>query len=83
MKTVDVAEASEDLLRLLMEVEAGHEVVIVRDGKPVARLSKAPLINRTPGVLADTPAWKDFRYDPAIFAPLMTDEELAAEGWPV
>ena len=41
MKTVNVHEAKTHLSRLLAEVEAGHEVVIARGGRPVARL--APL----------------------------------------
>ena len=87
MKVVDVSEATAELSSLLAEVESGEEVLIARDGKAVARLSKVPSsdqkpINRNPGILADSPAWRDFRYDPAIFAPLETDEDLAAEGWP-
>ena len=38
MVTVNVHEAKTNLSRLLMRVEAGEEVVIARNGKPVARL---------------------------------------------
>ena len=38
MATVNVHEAETHLSRLLAQVEAGEEVVIARDGKPVARL---------------------------------------------
>ena len=38
MKTVNVHEAKTHLSRLLQQVEAGEEVVIARDGAPVARL---------------------------------------------
>ena len=55
--------------------------MIARNGKPIARLTRLPLVCRQPGILRDTPEWRDFAYDPATFAP-MTDEELAAEGWP-
>ena len=27
-------------------------------------------IDRTPGALAADPAWRDWKYDPAVFAPL-------------
>jgi prevent-host-death family protein len=39
MRTVNVHEAKTHLSRLLEEVEAGHEVVIARAGRPVARLT--------------------------------------------
>ena len=39
--TVDIHEAEIHLARLLARVEGGEDVVIARDGKPVARL--APL----------------------------------------
>lgn len=83
MKTVDVAQAVADLASLLAEVEGGEEVVIARDGKPVARLTPPVRFERTPGVAANHPAWKDFKYDPSIFKPLETDEELRDEGWEV
>jgi prevent-host-death family protein len=35
---VNVHEAKTQLSRLLLNVESGEEVVIARDGKPVARL---------------------------------------------
>lgn len=38
MTVVGVGEAKTHLSRLLREVAAGEEVVIERDGKPVARL---------------------------------------------
>jgi prevent-host-death family protein len=38
MKTVNVHEAKTQLSRLLAEAERGGDVVIARDGKPVARL---------------------------------------------
>jgi prevent-host-death family protein len=36
---VNVHEAKTHLSRLLAQVEAGEDVVIARDGKPIARLS--------------------------------------------
>lgn len=41
MHTVGVIEAKDNLASLLETVEAGGEVVITREGKPVARLSPA------------------------------------------
>jgi prevent-host-death family protein len=38
MKTVNVHEAKTQLSRLLQEVEDGEEVVIARNGTPVAKL---------------------------------------------
>lgn len=38
MATVNVHEAKTHLSRLLAQVEAGEEVVIARNGKPVARM---------------------------------------------
>ena len=38
MTTVNVHEAKTNLSRLLARVEAGEEVIIARNGKPVARL---------------------------------------------
>jgi prevent-host-death family protein len=38
MKTVNVHEAKTQLSRLLQEVEEGEEIVIARNGKPVAKL---------------------------------------------
>lgn len=35
---VNVHEAKTQLSRLLMKVESGEDIVIARDGKPVARL---------------------------------------------
>ena len=50
MTTVNVHEAKTNLSRLLVRVEAGEEVVIARNGKPVARLvSCKPRGSRKPG----------------------------------
>lgn len=42
MKTTTVADAKSHLSALLVEIEAGEEVVITRRGKPVARLVPEP-----------------------------------------
>jgi prevent-host-death family protein len=38
VKTVNVHEAKTNLSRLLAEVEKGNEVVVARNGKPVAKI---------------------------------------------
>ena len=38
MAVVDIHQAMTHLARLLLQVEAGDEVVIARNGKPIARL---------------------------------------------
>lgn len=73
MATVDIHEAETQLARLSARVEAGEDVVIAREGKPVARL--APL--------ADNRAKRRFGslrgkidVDDSFFEPL-PEEELA------
>jgi prevent-host-death family protein len=45
MKTVNIHEAKTHLSRLIEDVAAGEEVIIARNGKPVARL--LPVIARS------------------------------------
>jgi len=45
MRTVNVYEAKTTLSRLLAEVEAGEEITISRNGRPVARM--LPIARRT------------------------------------
>ncbi len=74
---VNVHQAKTELSRLLAEVERGHEVVIARNGTPVARLVPFP----APGLKrlrVDT--WKGrVQMAPDFDAPL-TDAELAEFG---
>ncbi len=42
MRVVDLQEAKTHLSRLVDEVSAGHEIVIAKAGKPVARLVPLP-----------------------------------------
>jgi|tagenome__1003787_1003787.scaffolds.fasta_scaffold18947843_1 prevent-host-death family protein len=82
MKFVNIHEAKTTLSQLLADVEKGEDVVIARNGVPIARLtafSEKP-IRREPGVLRKYPEWENFSFDPDVFAP-MTDVELEAEGW--
>lgn len=81
MRTVNVYEAKTQLSKLLAEVEAGGEVVIARNGVPVARLSPVKkVLPRIPGEWRKYPGWENFDYDPSLFAPL-TDDQLKEEGW--
>jgi prevent-host-death family protein len=69
---VSVREAEASLSRLLAQVEAGHTVIITRDGKPIAKLVPvAPRGHRKFGSLrGKLTVGKEF------FTPL-TDDELA------
>jgi prevent-host-death family protein len=49
---VNVHEAKTHLSKLLERVEAGEEIVIARNGTPVARLVAVPAEPRRPGRLA-------------------------------
>jgi prevent-host-death family protein len=82
MKMVNVHEAKTSLSALLAEVERGEEVVIARNGKPVATLSAyaAPAI-RHPGAWRGDPAWATPIDLTSVFAPL-TEQEARDEGWP-
>jgi prevent-host-death family protein len=70
MKTVNIHEAKTHLSRLIEEVAAGGEVIIARNGKPVARLvpAEARTNPRQPG------EWRGaVRIDGDFDAPLPPD----------
>lgn len=73
MASVSVHEAKTNLSRLIAKVEAGEEVVITRNNRPVARLvregpaKKKPLLGALKG---------QFTVDDSFFEPL-SEEELA------
>ena len=72
MVTVNVHEAKTNLSRLLAQVEAGEDVVIARNGKPVARLVVyQPKGKRQPDVLKGKIVIPDSFFDP------LPEEELA------
>ena len=73
MMKVNVHEAKTNLSRLLAQVEAGEEVTIARNGKPVARLVACRRRSKRQfGV------WKGrIALDDSFFEPL-PEEELAA-----
>ena len=75
MVTVNVHEAKTHLSRLLKQVEAGEEVIIARNGYPVARLvSSKKRGKRQPGSMKGL-----IEIDDRFFEPL-PEEELAAWG---
>ena len=78
MVTVNVHEAKTHLSRLLARVEAGEEVVIARNGSPVARLvSFTRRGKRKPGLMAGL-----FEVPDSFFDTLPEEELAAWEGNP-
>ena len=76
MMTVNVHEAKTNLSRLLVRVEAGEEIVIVRNGKPVARLvSCKPRGKPQFGALKG-----QIDIDDSFFGPLPEEELRLWEG---
>ena len=76
MTTVNIHEAKTSLSRLLTQVEAGEEVIIARNGTPVAQLVKVKLGGkRQPGMLKGKIALTD-----AFFDPLPEEELRLWEG---
>ena len=76
MTTVNVHEAKTHLSRLLAQVEAGEEVTIARNGKPVARLVRCKERGeRRPGSMVGL-----FMVPDSFFHPLPEDELASWEG---
>ncbi len=76
MVTVNVHEAKTHLSRLLAQVEAGEEVIIARNGAPVAKLVRSkPAGKRQPGTLKGK-----ISIDEGFFEPLPEEELAAWEG---
>ncbi|MCY4613201.1 MAG: type II toxin-antitoxin system prevent-host-death family antitoxin [Nitrospira sp.] len=79
MAKVNVHEAKTNLSRLLMRVEAGEEVVIARNGEPVARLVRVQKRSKR-----QFGSWKgrvkldDAIFDDSFFFDPLPEEELAA-----
>ena len=46
MQTIQASEAKTHFLRILDEVERGSTIIVTRRGKPVARISPEPEIDR-------------------------------------
>ncbi len=76
MTTVNIHEAKTNLSRLIAQVEAGEDVVIARNGTPVARLVACePPGKREFGVLRGR-----IKLDDSFFEPLPEAELDAWEG---
>ncbi|MCY3645891.1 MAG: type II toxin-antitoxin system Phd/YefM family antitoxin [Chloroflexota bacterium] len=76
MTTVNIHEAKTHLSRLLAQVEAGEDIVIARNGKPVARLVPCEEQGRREfGVLKGR-----IKLDDSFFDPLPEEELAAWEG---
>ena len=76
MPIVNVHEAKTHLSRLLAQVEAGEEVVIARNGKPVARLVSVRRRGKP-----RFGSWKGrIKLDDSFFEPLPEEELAAWEG---
>ena len=76
MTTVNVNEAKTHLSRLLKQVEAGEEVIIARNGEPVARLESVRKRGKP-----QFGSWKGrISIDDSFFDPLPEDELKAWEG---
>ena len=72
MVVVNVHEAKTNLSRLLKQAEAGEDVVIARNGKPVVRLSPVQERGeRQPGSMEGLFTLPDSFFDP------LPEEELA------
>jgi prevent-host-death family protein len=81
--TYTIEQAQQDFGQLLKAAEEGNEVVIERDGKPVARLA-AVEVHPAPGqkrVLGQYAG--QFQYPDDFFKPLETDEELRECGFDI
>ncbi len=80
MKTrqVNVHEAKTQLSRLLAEVERGVEIVVARDGTPVAKLVPFPKAAAKRLRVGD---WKGQISMSADFDAPLTDEELRDWGY--
>ncbi len=79
MVTVNVHEAKTHLSRLLAQVEAGEEVIIARNGAPVARLvSCRPRGKRLPGSWKGRIELDEAVFDDSFFFDPLPEEDLAA-----
>lgn len=77
MSVVNVHNAKTQLSRLLVQAEAGEEVVIARNGTPVARLVR---YENRPGVRRFGAMKGRFEVDDRFFEPLPEDELAAWES---
>ena len=77
MASVSVHEAKTNLSRLIAQVEAGGEVVITRNNKPVARLVREGPARKKPLLGALT---GEVTFDDSFFDPLPEEELVRWNG---
>ena len=76
MPVVNVHQAKTNLSRLLVKVEAGEDIIIARNGTPVARLVRFQKRGKRQfGSMKDK-----VRLDESFFDPLPEEELAAWEG---
>lgn len=81
MKTVNMLEAKTHLSQLVLEVEAGEEVTIARNGRPVARLVRIePSSARGFGAMAgrgtvESLSWYDVQAGDAAVADMFDQRD--------
>ena len=64
MESVNIHQAKTHLSRLLERVEAGEEIIIARNGRPIARLTGLGKPKRAPGSRKGQITIRDDFYDP-------------------
>jgi prevent-host-death family protein len=81
MTTVKIHEAKTNLSKLIARAEAGEEIVIARDDKPVVKLTPLATARkkRVPGAMKGV--WPSLP-DSFFFDPLPQEELAAWEGGP-
>lgn len=77
-KQVNVHEAKTKLSQLLAEVEGGREIIVARNGKPVAKLVPFPVEARKKLRLG---TWKGRIWMSPDFDAPLSAEELKAWGY--
>jgi prevent-host-death family protein len=75
MDSVNIHEAKTQLSRLLERVERGEEIVIARNGRPIARIVPMKALARRPGMYKG-----QIRIHPDFDAPLDTEFERPFSG---
>jgi len=81
MRTVNIYEAKTHLSRLLAEVEAGEEIVVARNGTPIARIVAVTRTGRGLVGCDDALAARgELRFDDDLSAPLDAETARLFEG---
>ncbi|MDM8536678.1 type II toxin-antitoxin system Phd/YefM family antitoxin [Desulfobacterales bacterium HSG17] len=71
MKQVNIHQAKSNLSKLLLEVEKGSEIVLARNGKPIAKI--VPFDSGSGRIRKPGSAKGQFKLTDAFFAPLPED----------